>query len=285
MTGLRGGLLAGLLCLPCVTLAQILPDPAPSHLPEAPPAIDPAKLSDAELLDLLAQIEARRAPPPWRVGLFGANTAFVLPRGYGFVAGAATNRRDRRFPGDWDASLALGAGFGDADLGVGVMPVIDVTSVSPHHFGSSGKIGVKFSRNLAFPGAWQAAVSLDLQNLLTWGDANVLDPGWSVAFSAVHPGGGRPVLLTAGAGSAVAGRGSDEGLFGGIGVALAPRAAASLSWFGDEAIAGLILWPEISGLWGRNLQLLAGVGDITDRVDGRRLLLGVSIAGPMNWFK
>jgi hypothetical protein len=190
--------LALLCCLPAPPIAQTLPDPAVPEVPEPPPQINPSQLSDTELLDLLAQIEARRAAAPWRVGLFGAKPAFVLPRGFGFVAGAATNRRDRQFSGDWDGSLAFGVGFGDADRGIGVMPVIDITSVSPYHFGSSGKVGIKFSRNLAFPGAWQGAASLDLHNLLTWGDSSVLDPGWSVAVSAVHPGRGRPVLLTLG---------------------------------------------------------------------------------------
>lgn len=265
-------------------MAQTMPDPA-VVTPMDQDGFDPAALSDAELLDLLAQIEARRAAPPWRVGLFGANTAFALPKGYGFVSAAATNRRDRRFRGDWDASLAFGFGFGDADHGVGVMPVIDITSVTPDHFGSSGKVGVKFSRNIDFAGAWQGAASLELQNLLTWGDSDVLDPGWTVAVSAVHSGRGRPILLTAGLGSAVAERGTEDGVFGGIGMALTPRTAASLSWFGDEAIAGLILWPDMPGAWGKNMQILAGVGDITNRVDGRRLLLAVSIAGPLGWAK
>lgn len=51
-------------------MAQTMPDPA-VVTPMDQDGFDPAALSDAELLDLLAQIEARRAAPPGGLGCLG----------------------------------------------------------------------------------------------------------------------------------------------------------------------------------------------------------------------
>lgn len=262
-------------------LAQALPEPA--TVTAAPPLpVDPSKLSDQELLDLLEQLEAQRRGVPRPVSLFGIPSGFGAPRGLGFAALSATNRRDRGRAGAWDASLAFGIGFGDADRGIGITPVIDITSVTPYHFGSSGKIGVKLSRNIDFGGGWRGAVGLDLHNLVTWGDSRVLDPGWSLAVSAIRTtASGMPVLLSAGYGSEVSDRGTEPGGFAGIGLGLGPRSGVSLGWYGDEAIAGVNFWPQSK----RNLQISAGIGDITDRVSGRRLLLTVSVAQSLGWLK
>ena len=241
--------------------------------------IDPSQLSDEELLDLLERLEAGRAPKARRVGLFGIPTGFGAGRGIWFASVAATNRRDRRQIGDWDASLAIGAGFGDPVNGIGITPVIDITSVSPFHFGESGKVGVKLSREMRFGGEWRGAVGLDLDNLLTWGDSRVLDPEWTLAVSAVRlgwPDWPHPVLLSAGIGSGVKARSTDPGWFAGAGVGLNERFGVSLGWYGDEAIGGLNFWTGKNG----NLQISLGIGDIGNNVSGRRLLVAVSIARP-----
>lgn len=273
-------LLIGL--MPQAAAAQSVPEPAPVVIPAPALPLDPKTLSDEELLDLLAQLEAQRRARPRPVGLFGIPSAFGAPRGLGFTAGSVTNRRDRGRAGAWDASLAFGFGLGDAENGIGVTPVFDITSVTPKHFGSSGKIGVKLSRHFAFGNGWRGAVALDLHNLVTWGDSRVLDPGWSVAVSGLHAtAAGMPVLLSAGYGSEISDRGTEPGAFAGIGLGLGPRAGVSLGWYGDEAIAGMNFWPESK----RNLQISVGIGDITDRVSGRRLLMTLSIAQPLGWLK
>lgn len=262
--------------------AQSLPEPpkaAPGPAPALP--VDPASLSDAELLDLLARLEAQRRAQPRRVGIFGIPSGFAAPHGLGFAALSLTNRRDRGRLGAWDASLAFGLGLGDATRGIGVTPVIDITSVTPYHFGTSGKIGVKLSRNVALGAGWQGAASVDLHNILTWGDSRVLDPGASLTLSALGTVGrsGMPILLSAGYGSDISDRGTSPGGYAGLGVGLGPRLGASLGWYGDEAIAGVNFWPPGD----RNMQISVGVGDITNRISGRRLLASVSIAAPLKW--
>ena len=247
-------------------------------LPEAQ-AIDPATLSDAELLDLLERLEQGRAPMMRRVSMFGIPTGFGAPRGLWFVSAATTNRRDRRTLGDWDASFAVGFGLGDPVNGIGITPIIDITSVSGFHFAESGKVGVKLSRELAFGPNWRGAVGLDLDNLLTWGDSRVLDVETTLSVSAVRgggPGWRYPVMLSAGYGTGVKTGTNDPGWFAGAGVGLSDSYGLSLGWYGDEAIGGVNIWTGRN----KNLQISFGVGDITNNVDGRRLLVGASFARP-----
>ncbi|MCB1343235.1 MAG: hypothetical protein KDK24_19640 [Pseudooceanicola sp.] len=247
-------------------------------LPEAQ-SIDPATLTDAELLDLLDRLEHGRAPKVRRVSLFGIPAGFGAPRGVWFLSAAATNRRDRVFANDWDASFAVGFGLGDPVNGIGITPVIDFTSVSPHHFGESGKVGVKFSREMPFGPDWQGAIGLDIDNIATWGDSRVLDVEWTFSVSAVRPGGPGwtyPVMLSAGYGSAIDKGGNDPGWFAGAGIGLGETYGLSLGWYGDEAIGALNLWTGRN----RNLQISLGIGDITDNVNGRRVLLAASFARP-----
>ena len=252
-------------------------------LPDAPPVlsgdIDPASLTDAELLDILRRIEAQRQRPG-RVAIFGIPSGFGAPKGYGFVSAAATNRRDRGRLGAWDASLAFGVGLGNATTGVGITPIVDITSVSPYHFGESGKLGIRVSRALPSRGAWQMSVAVDANNLLTWGDSNVLDTEMSIAVSAIRPGDARgryPVMLTLGYGTGVSGIGTAPDFFAGAGVGLRRNLGLSLGWYGDEAIAGASLWPHPD----RNLLISFGIGDITNAVSGRRFLMAVSFARPV----
>ncbi|MEC7259427.1 MAG: hypothetical protein VXW58_16580 [Pseudomonadota bacterium] len=237
---------------------------------------DLSGLSDAELLDLLGRLERQRRPSG-PVSIFGIPSGFGVPHGVGFAALAATNRRDRGRTGDWDASFVLGAGFGDAERGVNVTPILDVTSVSPHHFGESGKFGLRLARALPYSGQWRMSAAVDLDNLLTWGDSRVLSREWSVAVSGIRAPDdafGAPVMVSLGYGSGVAARGTDSGAFAGVGVGVSRYASVSLGWFGDEAIAGgSFLVP------GReNLQISLGVGDITNRVSGRRVLVALSFS-------
>lgn len=271
---LFAGLSAGL-------FATLLATAAPAqtvHGPALPGAdLDPATLSDAELLDLLARIEARRRPFPDRVATLGIPTGFGAPRGLAFASAALTDRRDRGRAGDWDGSLAIGIGLGDATRWIGITPVIEITSVTPNHFGSSGKLGVKLSRRFALGGTWMGSASLDLHNLLTWGDSTALDPEAGVSVSAIRPADaafGFPLLLSAGYGSGVSRIGADPGGFAGVGIGLTESFGVNLGWYGDEAIAGLSVWPGRR----KNLLISVGMGDITDHVSGRRLLLTMSIA-------
>jgi len=235
---------------------------------------DPSKLSDDELLGLLRQMEARRKRP-YRTVIMGIPSGFGAPRGLGFASLAATNRRERGRAGAWDASFAFGFGLGDAQRWVGVTPVIEITSITPSHFGSSGRVGLQFSRRFALGTKWHGATALGLKNLLTWGDSSVLDHEWNVSASSVRPADenlGVPVLVSAGYGSGVSRFGSDPGYYAGLGLGLHQNYGLSMAWYGDEAIVGASIWP----IRGKNLLINLGIGDTFNNVSGRRVLLSVT---------
>jgi hypothetical protein len=231
---------------------------------------DPAELSDDDLLALLGELDRMLAPAP-RVAGYGIPSAFGAPHGLVFASVSGTNRSDRR-KDIVDGSMALGFGLGDARAALSVTPYLVITSVSPRDFGDSGTLGLSLHREFDAPFG-PAAFSVGFENLVRWGDSADLDPGAYVAASGLFEV-GLPVLATVGYGSGIADSGREPGAFAGVAVGLGPRLSASLAWAGDEAIAGVTLWPESTG----RLQITVGAGDVTDEVDGRRLLFSVSFA-------
>lgn len=232
--------------------------------------IDPSAMSDAELMQALAALEA--PAPSGRVSIAGIPGGFGLPAGVGHVGLGVTDRRDRRRRGDWDGSIALALGFGDADRALGVTALVEITSVSAFHFGQSGKAGLSFHRNVPLGSEWRGAVALEARNLVRWGDSAVLEPEWGLAASAVRSG-TTPVMLSLGYGSAVSDFGLEPGWTAGIGLGLSDRMGVSLAWNGDEVIGGLNLWLDQPQGLSASLQF----GDMLNQQDGRRLVLSVGL--------
>ncbi|MFN6979957.1 MAG: hypothetical protein ACK4OP_17640, partial [Gemmobacter sp.] len=209
-------------------------------------------------------------------GIFGIGSGFGLDRGVGIISAAATDRRDRRRLGDWDGSVAAGYGIGRLH-GIGATALVTITSVTPRKFGSSGTVGLAFDRRFALGGgSGQGSVALTLGNLARWGDSAGLEPTASLAGSVVVPAtvAGWPVavMATAGWGTGVADLGRAPGAFGGIGIGITPRLAASLAWSGDEGIAGLTAWLGRDG----GVQVSVGMADVTNAQNGRRLLFSLA---------
>jgi len=239
-------------------------------------ASDLSSLSDAELAALLARIDTALASPP-RVATLGVATGFGLPRGAAVVSAAATDRRERR-PGrrDVDASVAAALGLGRV-AGWDATAVLGLTSVTPSEFGDSGTLGVQVSRALIGPeGRGHASVAVGLGNLLRWGDSRGLKPSAFVAASTVQPLGATSVMATLGYGSAVAGQGRRPAAFAAAGLGVSGGVAVSLGWAGDEVVGGLTFWPTGAG----RAQVSVGVGDVTNRLGGHRLLVSVSLGVP-----
>lgn len=259
--GLVGGVLAGAL------------------LAGAAAASDLSGLSDAELAALLARIDGALAAPP-RVATLGVASGFGLPRGAAVLSAAATDRRERRAGRrDFDGSVAAALGLGTL-AGWQATAVLGLTSVTPSEFADSGTLGVQFSRGAEGQlGRGQSSVAVGFGNLLRWGDSRDLRPSAFVAASTVQPlgaEGGATVMATLGYGSAVAGQGRRPAAFAAAGVGLRGGVAASLGWAGDEVVGGVTFWPGASG----RAQVSLGVGDVTNRLGGRRLLVSVSLGVP-----
>lgn len=218
--------------------------------------------------------------PQPSVSTFGIPTGFGLPHGSAFIGGAGTDRGSRGPGGDVDASAAMGVGFGDAERVVGADVTVGIISTNPADggFAADGNLNVRLFRQL--PGLVDAGVSgiaVGVSNLAPWGEAQKVERNEFISASTMvnarHWGGGNiPLMFTAGYGTAVKNASQDPAGFGGVGVGLSPMFSASVSWAGDELMAGVGIQP----LPGSNAQLTLGMGDITDRVDSRRWILTAS---------
>lgn len=206
----------------------------------------------------------------------GIPSATVAPEGLAFGTLAYTTRRDSRsdqgrFLDSADGSLALGFGLGDASDLVGAQFTINVSSLKDD-FGDSGSLGVRLSREV--PGALvptYAALSFD--RLAGWGDAEGVDPAASLIVTSFPsldaPWGTLPLMVTLGVGTHVANARQDPGVFAGVGVGLTRNLGASLAWTGESVtLAGAVRFEAVP-----SLRLTAGVDDLFDQVDGRRLTL------------
>lgn len=228
--------------------------------------------SFSELPGSVQSLGMLSAPPP-SVSTFGINSGFGLPGGSAFAAGALTDTRDRA-GSDADASGAIGFGFGDARDSIGADISIGIISVDPRDFGEDGNVNARIFRHL--PGITAGGVSgvaLGVSNGLRWGDAKDIDRNYFISGSTIvnlRPDSGyTPLMLTAGYGTAVKNIERDPAAFAGVGVGLTSRFSASVSWGGDEWMAGLGIRPFL----GHNAQITLGVGDATNRLDGRRWII------------
>lgn len=228
--------------------------------------------SFSELPGSVQSLGMLSAPPP-SVSTFGINSGFGLPGGSAFAAGALTDNRDRA-GSDADGSGAIGVGFGDARDSIGADVSIGIISVDPRDFGEDGNVNARIFRQL--PGITAGGVSgvaLGVSNGVRWGDAKDIDRNYFVSGSTIvnlRPDSGyTPLMLTAGYGTAIKNIERDPAAFAGVGVGFTSRFSASVSWGGDEWMAGLGIRPFLS----HSAQMTLGVGDATNRLDGRRWII------------
>jgi hypothetical protein len=217
-----------------------------------------------------------------RAATFGVTSGFGMPAGWVYLAGAATDKRERRTDGtrDWDGSAAAGAGFGDARTAVGIEWNLGITSTTLREFADSGNLNLRLHREV--PG-WHAgsvsSIALGLGNLLRWGDSAREKRNLTLSHSTLTQLEGRsgpsvPVLLTVGYGTAIRNLERDPAGFAGVGVGLHPALSVGLSWVGDEWMGGITVFPPVRKV---DVQLTLGVGDLTERLPARRYLLVTSV--------
>lgn len=247
-------------------------------------AAQESSLTEEQFLDYLRQLSLWAAPPATqaRATTFGVNSGFGLPSGMGYVAGALTDRRERKSDGgrDWDASSAFGIGFGDARESLGLELNLGITSMTPSQFADSGNLNVRVFREL--PGLVPdgiSSVALGVGNVVRWGDASEEKRNLTVSYSTLaslpfpaHAP--APVMVSLGYGSAIKNLERDPAIFFGAGVGIHRYVSGGISWAGDEWLGGITVYPPADDL---SLQVSVGVGDITERVSSRRFLVILSL--------
>ena len=199
----------------------------------------------AAFFGLANSVIAQSHGPAKNLTLLGIPSATVAPNGTAFLSLSGTNRRSSTAR-DEDGSIAFGAGFGNAEQGIGFQLTGHVTSLTSS-FGDSGYFAVKAAKRVS-QGATPIYVGVSVENLLKWGDVKSVDERGDVIVS-VFPqltlGNGKtyPVMLSFGVGSDRRG-GTDVGVFAGAGIGLSETVGVSAAWTGEDVSFGVSLRPR-----------------------------------------
>ena len=212
--------------------------------------------------------------------LFGIPSATVAPSGLAFVSLSGSDRRTKENHKDGafnepDGSMAFGFGIGSAEDNIGFQVTAQITSLTDS-FGDSGYFDFKASRRIG-SGGTPLYLGFQVDHALSWGAGKLVDANAKVMltyFSEIHAGNGEtyPIIMTVGAGNKVRGLGADPGIFAGVGIGLTRNLGASVAWSGDYIDAGFGF--KLDGL--DNFNFTAGVSDLFDQHDRRRIVVSVS---------
>jgi hypothetical protein len=179
----------------------------------------------------------------------GGPTAFGADYGDAYSGLSLSNRRPTSDTAD--AAFSTGFGLGDARRTVGLE--VNVSSGSITKFGSNGDVGLKLHRNL--PG--NAAVAIGWDSGITWGNANkdTVSTVYGVATKAfmLNPESSvnkMPLTVSLGIGGGRfrsydaldAGR-NTLGVFGSLGLQVAPQASLVSTWTGRDLNLGMSFVP------------------------------------------
>jgi hypothetical protein len=179
----------------------------------------------------------------------GGPTAFGADFGDAYSGLAFSNRRPTS--DTVDAAFSTGFGLGDARRYAGLE--VNVSSGSIAKFGSNGDVGLKLHRNL--PG--NAAIAIGWDSGITWGKANndVVSTVYGVATKVfqLNPKNSvnkMPLTVSLGVGggrfrsyNTLDVNGGNLGIFGSLGLQVAPQASVVSTWTGRDLNLGMSFVP------------------------------------------
>lgn len=241
-----------------------------------------ADLGPQDVLNILDSMVPRSAVGP---STFGIPSGYGLNGGQGYVAVSITNNRqleDERGSQPIDGSYALGIGLGDASTGVGFESNLGILSSTPGDQTEAGNLGFKFHKRAVYQ-EMPIGISLGAANVAPWGDPSAIKTSVYTAASVITsqtmiPSLKPDLMITGGLSSGARNYGQDPGVFFGIGGKYAETASMSVSWAGDELVAGTTFQPTLQ----YPVMISAGIADITKANDAQRLLLSVSYSFDLN---
>jgi hypothetical protein len=179
----------------------------------------------------------------------GGPTAFGADFGDAYSGLAFSNRRPTADTAD--AAFSTGFGLGDARRYAGLE--VNVSSGSLAKFGSNGDVGLKLHRNL--PG--NAAIAIGWDSGITWGKANTdtVSTVYGVATKVfqLNPNNAvnkMPLTVSLGIGggrfrsyNTLDANGGNPGIFGSLGLQVAPQASVVSTWTGRDLNLGMSFVP------------------------------------------
>jgi hypothetical protein len=234
------------------------------------------QLSASETLLLLDSLIPRSSVG---ASTYGIPSGYGLNHGQAYLSGSVTNKRqlaDERSGERIDGSYAFGVGFGDPNNGVGIESNVGILSSTPGDQDEAGNLGFKIHKRLDSE-LGPVGVSAGASNVMPWGDPEAIKTSYYASASLIttqtrFPNLRPDLMITGGASTGARNYGQDPGVFIGIGGKLADTASLSVSWSGDELVAGSTFQPDLR----YPVMLSAGIADITKANDAQRLLFSIS---------
>lgn len=235
-----------------------------------------SSLTPSVVLRVLDSMVPRSAVGP---STFGIPSGFGLNHGQAYAAVAITNNRqleDERSGQPIDGSYAFGIGMGNASDGLGFEANLGILSSTPGDQTEAGNLGFKLHKRIIYDEK-NVGLSVGASNVAPWGDPSAIKTAFYSAASLVTTQTVIPtlkpdVMITGGISSGARNYGQDPGAFIGIGGKYADTASISISWAGDELVAGTTFQPDLR----YPVMVSAGLADITKANDTQRLLFSVS---------
>jgi hypothetical protein len=211
-----------------------------------PSAEEIEKIRQELLIEPLTQL---RAPGYTPGSTAGGPTAFGSNWGDVFVGLSLSNRRGRA--NEADGAITAGFGLGDAKNAVGLETTVNIGSL--RRFAANGDVGFKLHRNLSE----DSAIAIGWDTGIKWGDENRDVPstvyGVATKIMKLRPDdkdNALPLTVSIGLGGGrfrsfedtTARRGS-VGLFGSVGLQVAPQASLVSTWTGRDLNMGVSFVP------------------------------------------
>lgn len=234
------------------------------------------QLSATEFMSVINDL-GHAVPPAKFVSIQGIGSGTVAPGGMVFGSVSGTDRTQERGSG-MDGSLSFGAGFGNADGGIGSQLTANITSAHLDDFGDSGYLSAKFGTRI-MPGQGYTYAAVNFDGLAPWGDSADMDVRMTVAmttfqeFAPFQNGAIYPLMLTAGMRTHGL-DGADLAPIFGAGIGLNQYVSTSMSYNGDYVNAGFGV--KLPGIKGAAAALT--VSDVFDDEDRQRAVFAVSFA-------
>ena len=243
-----------------------------------PAHADKGQLDPEDILTILDSMIPRSAVGP---ATYGIPSGYGLNHGQGYIAGSITNKRqlaDERGSEPIDGSYAAGIGIGNPVDAVGLEANVGILSSTPGDQDEAGNLGFKAHKRINSD-VGPVGFSFGASNVLPWGDPKAIKTSYYTSASLITTQTAIPtmkpdLMITGGVSTGARNYGQDSGIFLGMGGKFADTVSGSVSWSGDEFVAGTTFQPDLR----YPVMMSIGVGDLTNNNDAQRLLFSMSYA-------
>jgi len=241
----------------------------------------PQTMSDSEYQRIITQLQGLIPRSIVGPSTYGIPSGFGLSRGQGYVSGSITNHRTEdaeALSEEFDGSYAFGVGISDPNDMAGFDINLGILSSTPGDQTEAGNWGFKAHKQGQNPyGLF--GLSVGANNVAPWGDPEAIKTSYYIAVSQItqqtYTTLVRPdIMISAGVSNGAKNGGRSPGAYLGVGAKYTGTSSVSVGWSGDEIVTGLSFQPLLNV----PAVVSAGVADLANQNDDRRLLLSVTYA-------